>query len=372
MAVSPTSARDGSPSVCRNTAKPAVQDLGDLDAEPLPVPPNFNEANVTDKPAEIRGLGLMGNKTIARIDKNFRCRAESLLSLDRGVNRIIGALRDSGELDNTLVIYTSDNGFFHGEHRIPSGKNRVYEEATRVPLMMRGPGVPKGVTVDELAANTDLAPTIADAADAKPLVKVDGRSLLPLAAHPDRYRGREILLEQYSGLAEAGEPDGNVYVAIRTPRYKYVRNATGEIELYDEVADPYELKNQALNPKFADVATALNKRLRALATCEGGECRLKPKLVLKVKAERKKGRGHNCFKAGSFSAKLPRGTKQEPLAQATFRVGDKTVGIVDDPPFKLDLPPKALRSERKPEIAVDGQLLDGRIRTVHSKYKVCG
>ena len=76
--------------------------------------------------------------------------------------------RASGELDNTLIIYTSDNGFFHGEHRIPSGKMHIYEESIRVPLEMRGPGIPKGVSVDPLAINADLAPTIVDAAGAHP------------------------------------------------------------------------------------------------------------------------------------------------------------------------------------------------------------
>ena len=82
------------------------------------------------------------------------------------MKQVVDALEANGELDNTLIIYTSDNGFFHGEHRIPSGKQRIYEESIRVPLQMRGPGIPPGVTVNDLAINADLAPTIVDAADA--------------------------------------------------------------------------------------------------------------------------------------------------------------------------------------------------------------
>jgi len=362
---------DGSPSACVNTAKPAIRHFGDLAGEPLPQPPNFNESNVTDKPTAIRELGLMGSRSIARATKNFRCRMESILGIDEGVKRIIGALRNSGELDNTIVIYTSDNGFFHGEHRIVSGKNRVYEEAVKVPLLMRGPGIPKGVTVKELAGNIDLAPTIADAAEASPLLKVDGRSLLPMAEHPDRYLGREMLLEQYSGVAEPGEPTGGVYVAVRTQHYKYVENTTGEVELYDIIDDPYELKNQHLNPKFTEIEAALRRRLNGgLADCAGSECRAKPQMAFRIRAERQ--RGKSCYKAGSFSVRLkPRGINETPIAQATFRVGEKTIAVLDEKPFEIELPTKPLRAEHKPEIAVDVELLDGRIRTLHDQYKVC-
>ncbi len=171
----PQNRPDGSPATCSKSAKPAVQDLGTLSSQPMPEPPNFNEKNVKDKPAAIRELSPLGSTSIERIQKRYWCRAESLLDLDRGVRTIINELRATGELDNTLVIFTSDNGFFGGEHRIPTGKNRVYEEAVRVPLMMRGPGIPRDETVKEMSANIDLAPTIADVAGATPLVKVDGQ-----------------------------------------------------------------------------------------------------------------------------------------------------------------------------------------------------
>ena len=105
---------------------------------------------------------------IARTTRNYRCRGESLFAIDEGVKRIVEALRANGELRDTLLIYTSDNGFFHGEHRIGSGKNRVYEEAVRVPLLIRGPGIPRGVEVADIAGNADIAATIAAAAGARP------------------------------------------------------------------------------------------------------------------------------------------------------------------------------------------------------------
>jgi hypothetical protein len=203
------------------------------------------------------------------------------------------------------------------------------------------------------------------------LLKVDGRSLLPMAEHPDRYLGREILLEQYSGLAEAGEPTGGVYVAVRTQHYKYVENTTGEVELYDLVNDPYELKNLHLNPKYTEIEAALRRRLNGgLSECAGSKCRVKPPIDWEIKAERQKGK--DCYKASSFKVKLlPRGINETPISQATFRVGEKTVGILDEKPFKLELPTKPLRAEHKPEIDADVELLDGRIRTLHDQFKVC-
>ena len=135
-------------------------------SEPLPIPPNFNEADVTDKPASIANrepldrAGHQPRDTQLPLPRRSRCSRST-----RASARIVSALRESGELNDTLFIYTADNGFFHGEHRIPSGKNRVYEEAIRVPLLMRGPGVPKGVEVEDMAINADLSPTILDAAE---------------------------------------------------------------------------------------------------------------------------------------------------------------------------------------------------------------
>lgn len=155
-----------------------------------------------------RRKGSPNANQVENATRNYRCRAESLLAIDESVGRVVDALRSSGELRNTLVIYTSDNGFFHGEHRIVTGKNRVYEEAVRVPLLMRGPGVPKGVSVRDLSINADLVLTIADAAGAKPGLAEDGVSLLPFAAEPQRAHGRELLIEQYSPDGEDGEPAG--------------------------------------------------------------------------------------------------------------------------------------------------------------------
>jgi len=106
------------PSDCEGAAKPAPRDADALASEPLPMPPNFNEPDVSDKPDDIKSLPLLTGPDIQDVARKYRCALESLLSVDRGVGRVLDALKAQGELGNTYVIYTSDNGFFNGAHRI--------------------------------------------------------------------------------------------------------------------------------------------------------------------------------------------------------------------------------------------------------------
>ena len=165
----------------QDAPKPAPRHAHAFDSEPLPSRPNFNEADVSDKPAAIRNLPRLDADQVADIRRRYRCELESLLSVDEGVKKLVDALRARGELSNTLIIYTSDNGFFHGEHRVFQGKQRIYEESIRVPLQMRGPGIAPGTRVGELSINADLAPTIVAAANASPGLVMDGQSLIPVA-----------------------------------------------------------------------------------------------------------------------------------------------------------------------------------------------
>ena len=154
------------PTNCDDAPKPPPRYAHAFDSEPLPRPPNFDEPNVEDKPAAIRQRPRLNASAITYIERNYRCELESLLAVDDGVKKVIAALKAKGVLNDTLVIFTSDNGFFHGEHRIAQGKMRIYEESIQVPLEMRGPGIPRGKSVDPLVINADLAPTIVDAANA--------------------------------------------------------------------------------------------------------------------------------------------------------------------------------------------------------------
>ncbi len=250
------------PQDCKDAAKSAPRDANAFDDAKLPKPPNFNEADVSDKPQTIRKLPRLTNQQVGNIQRKYRCELESLLAVDVGVRKVVNALKAKGALGNTLLVYTSDNGFFHGEHRIPGDKQRPYEESIRVPLEMRGPGIPQGVTISPLVVNADLAPTIVDAANATPSLTMDGLSLLPVVRHPAMDRNRELLVE---------EP---TYKAIRTPRYMYVEYNTGERELYDLQNDPYELQSLHNSPAYASVRQTLKTRLHNLENCAGASCRV--------------------------------------------------------------------------------------------------
>jgi arylsulfatase A-like enzyme len=251
------------PSNCQNAPKPAPRHAHAFDAQPLPKPPNFNEANVSDKPAAIRSRPPLSATQIATIQRKYRCELESMLSVDEGVKKVLEALEANGELNDTLIIYTSDNGFFHGEHRILDGKRNIYEESIRVPLLMRGPGIPAGVTIPDLAINADLAPTIVDLANATPGLEMDGSSLIPVAQKPGIERGRELLIE---------EPG---FKAIRTERYVYAEHSTGETELYDVLKDPFQLVSRHNDPAYASIKARLAGHLQQLRNCAGPSCRVR-------------------------------------------------------------------------------------------------
>jgi len=265
------------------TPAPAPRHRNRFATEPMPRTPAFNEADVSDKPLAIRRRPLLRARRVVGITEMYRQRLESLLAVDEGVAAIVRALQDSGELDRTLIVYTSDNGFFHGEHRIPSGKVQHYEPSARVPLLLRGPGVPRGALVTQPALNVDLAATLVDAANAKAGRATDGVSLLALLADRTRFVGRDVLLETPT------------YAAIHTPRYVYVEHNTGERELYDLATDPYELASLHESPGYVQIRSELARRLLALRTCKAAGCRRGPALSV---TSRCTGRAHRVALSG--------------------------------------------------------------------------
>jgi N-acetylglucosamine-6-sulfatase len=249
------------------TPMPAPRHRDAFAAEPLPRTPAFDEADVSDKPSFIRSRPRLGPRRVAAIEESYRQELEALLAVDEAVVGIVEALRDSGELGDTLVVFTSDNGFFHGEHRLPNGKVLAYEPSIRVPLVLRGPGVPRGERRRQLVTNADLAPTILDAAHAVPSRLQDGRSLFSLLREPRRGWGRDLLIEGPSGLEMVA------FGAVRTYRYLYSEYENGERELYDLRRDPYELRNLHRAPRYARIEAELAGRLAALEACAGPSCR---------------------------------------------------------------------------------------------------
>jgi len=177
------------------TPSPAARHKNRFANEPLPTPPSLNEADMSDKPAAMRNRPLFTPARLAAIRESYQQRLESLLAVDEAVAQIVNELTRIGKLDNTYIIFTSDNGFFHGEHRVAAGKVLLYEPSIRVPLLIRGPGIPTGQRRSQFVGNIDLAPTIVQATGAPPGRVMDGRSLIPFAKDKLLQSGRDILLE---------------------------------------------------------------------------------------------------------------------------------------------------------------------------------
>ena len=240
----------------------------------LPAPPSFNEVDVSDKPAWMRNTPSLTPEEVDKLQLRYRQRLRSLQSVDEMVGRLVGVLRQTGELSNTYIVFTSDNGLHLGEHRINKKKWTAYEEAIHVPLLVRGPGVPPGVSRSQMALNNDLAPTFASWASVTPPSFVDGRSLSPLLSTSPPPSWRSALLVEH-WLDENGDPYAATipdYKAVRTGRYLFVRYATGEKELYDLSNDPYELKSLH-NTASAELKRRLASRLDALGSCAAQSCR---------------------------------------------------------------------------------------------------
>jgi N-acetylglucosamine-6-sulfatase len=241
--------------------EPAPQYLGVLGDLTNPRTPNFNEPDMSDKPEQIQQIPKLSDDLIADLDRRYRGRLESLLSVDDEVKRIVGLVKKYGDKRKTFIIFTSDNGLEMGAHRIMF-KNFLYEEGERVPLIIRGPGVPEGVTRDQLVSNIDLAPTIVALTKAVPLRVMDGISLLPLARDATNNVGRDLLFES---------TDLNIYGLRRGP-WSYNRYSNGDEELYNLNADPYQLDSLGEDPAYADLRASLAAELAQLKTCSGASC----------------------------------------------------------------------------------------------------
>jgi arylsulfatase A-like enzyme len=238
----------------------------------VPRIPSFNEADVSDKPPGISDLPLLTDRQIAGIDDLYRRRLQSLQSVDEMIGSIIATLKSVGQLENTYIVFASDNGFHMGHRRLTPGKQTPFVEDVRVPLIIRGPDVPAGHVVDYLTGNIDLAPTFAEWAGITTPDFVDGRSLAPLLRSDPLAENtwrRAFLLEKSAGGQQPWVPG---FQAIRTDQYLYVEYATGEVGLYDLTEDPYELDNIQ-----AKADPTLLKQLAAqvgeLQKCQGAGCR---------------------------------------------------------------------------------------------------
>lgn len=225
--------------------------------------PSFNERDVTDKPKQVR----LAKKRPKNLQRLFKQRIRSLASVDDAVAQTVQALVEAGQLDNTVVIFTSDNGYLLGEHRL-RGKKRPYEEAIRVPLIVRGPGFGRGVAGARTGSIVDIAPTLVSIAEATPGRILDGASLTDLQ-WPGLGDASETRLIQ--NALEVGGSNHQLWDwrGVRDDRYTWIRWSSGEIELYDRRRDPYELRNVARDPRYRAIRRALGKRFGVLRSCAG-------------------------------------------------------------------------------------------------------
>ena len=247
----------------------------------LPQPPSFNEADISDKPSNMRDAARpMSDAQIAQLQLDYEGRAGSLLAVDDHVAKLVEVLRSTHQLKNTMIVFLSDNGWLQGEHRITGDKFLPYEESLRVPLIIRGPGVPADRTVHGQVSNIDLAPTLVDVAKANAGRKMDGVSLMPTIRDHKRRPDRVLEIEALAPLFEGDIPINawdQPYTGVRTDRYTYVVwTETGERELYDREIDPYQLTNLAGDPAYTAIREHLEKKLAKLADCRGDACNVKP------------------------------------------------------------------------------------------------
>ncbi len=252
-----------------------------------PRTPAFDEDDVSDKPSWLRGHRRLTPAQQDRIDEHFRRRARSVQAVDRAIGRIRRELNRLGIARNTYVVFSSDNGFHMGQHRLTPGKLTAYDPDIRVPLVVAGPGVPSGRVVEEIAENVDLCPTFAELGGAPLTGSVDGRSLVPfLRGQPAPADWRTAALIEHRGAVTSPEdPDfpargsGNppTYEALRTRESLYVEYADGEREFYDRRVDPHELENV-----WDELPEARRERLTAavseMRTCVGIGCRAASRL----------------------------------------------------------------------------------------------
>ncbi|HWA54161.1 MAG TPA: sulfatase [Solirubrobacterales bacterium] len=281
-----------------------------------PLPHNrgqgFDEGNVSDKPSFIKEAPYLSLADIHTYRVYWDKQLEALRSVDDGVKALVDTLGSLHRLRNTYIMFTSDNGFFFGEHRLIGGKFLAYEPSTHLPFLIRGPHIKAGTESGEIVGNIDVAPTILELAGVKPDKSVDGRSMTPFFKDPDLRTLRPFLFESFvetsdvdeaGAIAEAGDQSGSSgrnkrvpalesrkrggpgasasilappkdYEGIRLGPYKYIAWPDGEKELYDLEKDPYELNNLVRIPNYFPVRNFLHRELTEhLEDCVGRGCR---------------------------------------------------------------------------------------------------
>jgi arylsulfatase A-like enzyme len=227
---------------------PLKEDKGLLTDLPPHRPPSYSEEDISDKPSSIANKPLIGEDVATSIDNIRRRQLLTLISLDRSIGEIIKKLKETGELDNTVVIFLSDNGKHWGEHRMDT-KSTAYEEVIKVPFAIRYPAlVPAPYTEEGLVANIDIAPTIYELSETRMPEVIDGLSLVDLLSGNGEWRSN-LLLEAW--------PDRGHWTAVHTGQYVYIETVDDISEFYNLVNDPFELENAINDPQYQSIIAEL-------------------------------------------------------------------------------------------------------------------
>jgi N-acetylglucosamine-6-sulfatase len=249
---------------------PAPRDADAFPGLTQPRDPSFDAPNL-DPPLWLANRPPLGEELIAAMDRDFRRRAQSVQAIDALVARVERAVPP-----NTYIVFSSDNGYHMGQHRLSPGKMTAFDTDIRVPLIIAGPGVARGRTVSQVAQNTDLYPTFVELAGGAPSPSIDGHSLVPLLRPGTPPPWKTLALVEHRGpRLGIGDPDAQSevptrYTALRisSPRTEavYVEYSDGELEYYDIARDPFELRNIAHRLPLARLSR-LHAQLTRLRNC---------------------------------------------------------------------------------------------------------
>jgi arylsulfatase A-like enzyme len=234
----------------------------------IPRRPNALIEKLEGKPALMRQIGNLPplSRATGTSDDVIRDRLRMLMSVDEGVGKIFQALADKKLLDNTLIVFSSDHGYFYGEHGLSVERRLAYEETSRIPLLMRCPSLIKaGTVVEPFALTVDFAPTLLDVAGVPVPKNMHGRSLVPLLKGDKTPIRRSFLIEYFSDTVFP-RMDRMGYQAVRSERWKHIQytDLKGMDELYDLQADPYEMRNLIEEPRMQNVRAEMSTELRRL------------------------------------------------------------------------------------------------------------
>jgi N-acetylglucosamine-6-sulfatase len=241
----------------------------------LPQPPSFNVPDTSVANMRDHAPKLSDNE-IQQLQLDYEGRSGSLLAVDDHVKRLVSILRQTHQLDNTVIVFLSDNGWLQGQHAIPGDKYLPYDESLRVPFIVRGPGIPRDRAVHGQVSNIDVAPTLLSWAHARAGRTMDGVSLTPTIRDTRKRPRRTLEIEATAPFLRGDGPINSwdrPWSGVRTDRWTYVRyKEAGDEQLFDRRADPFELNNLAGDPDYASVKADMAARLAKLARCKGKTC----------------------------------------------------------------------------------------------------